>query len=77
MANNGFLARNRTSAPTTTQMAPPAATSRAGQNNGLVREVSDEIGDVFTGRLSLIALNTLVLGFVVFYLWTRQAQGGS
>ena len=74
MANTAFMGRGRTAA---VQMAPPAATDRSSSTRpGLVREVSDEVGEAFTGRLSLIGLNTLVLGLVVFYIWTKGSQGG-
>jgi hypothetical protein len=76
MANTAFMQRGRTAA---VQMAPPAATDRSSSSSsrpGLVREAGDEISEAFTGRLSLLALNSLVLGLVVFYLWTRGSQGG-
>lgn len=34
-----------------------------------------EIGDVTTGRITLAMLNTVVLGMLAFYVWTRSAQG--
>lgn len=72
--DRAFLGRGRS---TSVQLAPPQASDRSSAAaTGFVRELSDEVSDVFTGRLSLIMLNTLVLALVVFYIWTRKAQGG-
>lgn len=72
--DRAFLGRGRS---TSVQLAPPQASDRTSAvSSGFVREISDEINDVFTGRLSLLMLNTLVLALVVFYIWTRNAQGG-
>jgi hypothetical protein len=45
-------------------------------SGGAVQQFRSELGDVMTGRVSLLMLNSLVLGLVLFYLWTRSAQGG-
>lgn len=74
---NQFLQRGRGAVSTVTS-SPPPATDRTSSRvtPGFIGELGGEVGDVFAGRLSLIALNTAVLGLVVFYLWTRNAQGG-
>jgi hypothetical protein len=41
-----------------------------------VGEFSGEFGNAMSGRVSLLFLNTLILSLVLFYLWTRNAQGG-
>jgi hypothetical protein len=53
-------------------MAPPAASDRA----GFVTEFSSGVSDVMQGRVTLIMLNTIVLGLVAFYIWTHDVQGG-
>jgi hypothetical protein len=35
-----------------------------------------ETSNVLEGRVSLVAINTIVLTMVVFYIWTRGVQGG-
>lgn len=59
--------------------APASATMPVG--NGSAQSVSfaaarSELGEAATGRISLAILNTFVLALVVFYIWTRKAQGG-
>lgn len=73
-----FLQRGRGAVSTVTSSPPPASdrTSARAMPPGFIGELGEEVGDVFSGRLSLIALNTAVLALVVFYLWTRNAQGG-
>ena len=63
--------RGAASSPITggTMAAAPAS-------GGAVTQLRSELGDAMTGRISLLMLNTLVLALVLFYLWTRSAQGG-
>lgn len=35
-----------------------------------------EIGDATTGRITLGMVNTTILAMLLFYYWTRTAQGG-
>lgn len=58
----------------TVQTAPPPATDRA--SSSAYGEFRSGLADVTRGRVSLLMLNSLVLLLVVFYIWTRNAQGG-
>lgn len=40
-------------------------------------QARSEISDGMAGRVSLAMLDFIILGMVVFYIWTRNAQGGS
>lgn len=68
-----FLDRNR-SAPTV-QMQPP---SQGTSQSSALAMVNDTAGDAYIslqGRASLTLLAVLIVGAVVFYMWTRDAQG--
>lgn len=75
-----FLGRGR--GPATVEMAAPgtdltrAAQQSAGGQNGLRNQVVSEGSALLSGRVSLLALNSMILLMVLFYLWTRSAQGG-
>ena len=43
---------------------------------GFLSELGSGSSDVMQGRLSLLMLDTLVLGIVAFYIWTHRVQGG-
>lgn len=60
------------SVASTRVMAPPAASDKA----GFVSEFSSGVSDVMQGRVTLLMLNTVVLGLVAFYIWTHDVQGG-
>lgn len=61
----------------TVQTAPPAASDRsASQSQGAYGEFVSGVGDVTQGRISLIILDTLILGLVLFYIATHRSQGG-
>lgn len=69
----GFLSqRGAVSSPVTggARAAAPAA------SGGAIGQFRSELSDAMTGRVSLLMLDTLILGLVMFYLWTRSAQGG-
>lgn len=38
--------------------------------------ISQGLGDVMQGRLSLIMLDTLLIAMIGFYLWTHSVQKG-
>lgn len=40
------------------------------------QSTKQEYSNVLDGRMSLAALEGIVLGMVVFYIWTRGVQGG-
>lgn len=61
-------------APTNSaQEAPNTGQNTAGVSFSAVR---GELDDATTGRITLGVINLVVLGMVVFYLYTRSAQGG-
>jgi hypothetical protein len=62
--------------PTVATAPPPGAVATSGGRPGIVSQLSGEIDDVMQGRLSLVMLNTITIGLIGFYLWTRRAQGG-
>lgn len=75
-----FLNRGR-SVPTVVMSAPsgtgaPSAPVQGGPSAGLVSDVKGQLSDAMQGRVSLILLNSLILGMIGFYLWTHNAQGG-
>lgn len=67
-----FLAapRGAASSPVT------SGTTVAAASGGPIGQFRSELGDAMSGRVSLLMLDTLILGMVLFYLWTRNAQGG-
>lgn len=71
--DRGFMDRGRSAAG----VNPPAASAPVATSSpGFVKEFSNEVGDVLQGRISLVMLNSMALGIVLFYIWTRRAQGG-
>jgi hypothetical protein len=50
-----------------------AAAAPAG---GAIGQFRTELGTAMSGRVSLLMLDTLILGLVLFYIWTKNAQGG-
>lgn len=54
----------------------PAEASAGPSGNGAITQFRGELSDVMTGRVSLLMLNTLIIALILFYLWTRSAQGG-
>lgn len=64
--------RGSVSSPVTSGTRAATAVSPSGP----VGEFSGEFGNAMSGRVSLLFLNTLILSLVLFYLWTRNAQGG-
>ncbi len=60
----------------TVEIAPPDPGSLGGPAQTTLRsEVGGEFGNIAKGRVSLLALNTLILMLVVYYMWTRSVQG--
>lgn len=45
-------------------------------STGAIGEFRGGLSDAMSGRVSLLMLDTVVLGLLVFYYWTRHAQGG-
>jgi hypothetical protein len=70
--NKGGMRRGATSSSSPVTSGTRAAAS----SGGPVAEFRGELSNVMSGRVSLLLLNTLVLGMVLFYVWTRNAQGG-
>lgn len=59
--------------------SPQIAAAPAGYGSGggvSFSAAQSEIGEAMAGRISLAILNTLVIFLVLFYIWTRKAQGG-
>lgn len=58
--------------------APSAAAMPVGTSGVSVDFTSarSEISDAMAGRVSLAILNSMILALVLFYFWTRRAQGG-
>jgi hypothetical protein len=48
----------------------------AAPSSGPVSQFRGEFGNAMSGRVSLLFLNSMILMLVLFYLWTRNAQGG-
>jgi len=40
-------------------------------------QAREEISEGMSGRISLAMLDFIILTMIVFYIWTRNAQGGS
>lgn len=55
-----------------TMVGPVPATA----SSGAIGEFRAGLSDAMSGRVSLLMLDTIVLGLLVFYYWTRHAQGG-
>jgi len=43
---------------------------------GFLGELGSGVSDIWQGRLSLIMLDTLIVGLVAFYIWSHKVQGG-
>lgn len=71
-----FLDRGRVAGATVRTAAPPGSSTNAQPRPGIINETVGELSAVMEGRLSLIALDTIMVGLILFYLWTRRAQGG-
>jgi hypothetical protein len=57
---------------------PPAVASGPAGGGGVsFSQAKDEISAGMSGRISLAMLDAIILAMVVFYIWTRNAQGGS
>jgi hypothetical protein len=69
---SGVLPRGAASGGTVTTAAPPASAPGASAYG----EFRSGLGDVTSGRVSLLMLDTLILALVVFYVWTHRVQGG-
>ncbi len=54
---------------------PPSGVLQSALRSSYVASKT-EAQDVMQGRVSLVALNSIVLLMVVFYIWTRSNQGG-
>jgi hypothetical protein len=74
MGNTAFLGRGRL--PTVVNAPPPGSVPTSAARPGIVGQLSGEVSEIMQGRLSLVMLNTITIGLVGFYLWTRRAQGG-
>lgn len=48
----------------------------ASPSGGAISQFRSELGTAVSGRVSLLMLDTLILGLVLFYIWTKNAQGG-
>lgn len=53
-----------------------ALTARGGTDRINLSPALSEIGDATTGRITLGMVNTTILAMILFYYWTRTAQGG-
>ena len=52
----------------------------SGPSGGSGVSFADARSDVsagMSGRISLAMLDTIILAMILFYIWTRNAQGGS
>ena len=70
---SGVLPGGRVSGGTVTTAAPAASAPGASSAYG---EFRSGLGDVTSGRVSLLMLDSLILFLVVFYVWTHRVQGG-
>lgn len=50
--------------------------SPSGITRGLTLNPSDDLDDVFTGRLTLATLGVGLIAITGLYIWTRNVQGG-
>lgn len=73
----GFLSPGMgRSGVSTVEVAPPDPTNGVRVAPGLRTEIATQTAGLLEGRISLLMLDTMILGLVLFYLWTRSAQGG-
>ena len=74
-----FLNRGRVA---TVTMAAPSGTGAAtaptagGPSAGFIGEAKQGLSDAMSGRVSLLMLNSMILGLIGFYLWTHKVQAG-
>jgi hypothetical protein len=69
--NRSGMGRGQSSSPITS-----SGTRAAAPSSSPVSEFRGEFGNAMSGRVSLLFLNSMILTLVLFYLWTRNAQGG-
>jgi hypothetical protein len=69
---SGVLPQGRAAGGTVTTAAPAASAP----GGGAYGEFRSGLGDVTSGRVSLLMLDTLILFLIVFYVWTHRVQGG-
>lgn len=48
----------------------------ASTGGGAFAEFKSGLGDVKSGKVTLLMLDSLVLVLVLFYIWTHRVQGG-
>lgn len=53
----------------------PASSTGSGMS-GPVGQFQAGVGNIFEGKLTLAAIEVIVLGLAVFYIWTHKIQGG-
>jgi hypothetical protein len=73
LRHNGYLFQSGGSAPV---VEPPSSGIVKSAVTTSYKSVSTEAASVIEGRISLVALNSIILAMVVFYIWTRGVQGG-
>jgi len=77
MTFESIMARGRSGGGATVRTAAPGgASDRPEIQPGIVNEAARQFGMVMEGRLTLLALNSLIVLLILFYLWTRRSQGG-
>lgn len=57
------------------EIAPPDPSGAASPQSTLRKDVGREVSGLAQGRVSLLALNTLILMLIAYYVWTRSVQG--
>ena len=57
--------------------AAPAVSSGPGTGGVSFAEAREEISEGMAGRISLAMLDFIIVAMLLFYIWTRNAQGGS
>lgn len=57
--------------------APGGQAVQAVGGTSAISDLRSGFGDVAEGRLSLLMLDTIVLGFVLLYIWTRKVQAAA
>jgi hypothetical protein len=75
--------RNMTLGSKVAAIAAPTNSAQEAPNSGRntatgfsLGAARSELDDAMTGRITLAILDLVILGMVVFYLYTRSAQGG-
>jgi hypothetical protein len=43
---------------------------------GFLPEFAAGLGNVMQGRISLLMLDTMIVGLIGFYVWSHKVQGG-